>query len=894
MSLAGSRLGPYEVISPLGAGGMGEVYRARDTKLGRDVAIKILPAAFTTDPDRRARFEREARVLASLNHPHIGAIYGFEDAGDVHALVLELVEGETLAARIARSRDSGLGTRDSLAVARQIADALDAAHERGIIHRDLKPGNIAITEDGTVKVLDFGLAKAGGPGGADRTGTDGLTNSPTMMAPTIDGVLLGTAPYMSPEQTRGKAVDKRTDIWAFGCVLYEMLTGCRAFGGETTSDTIAAILEREPDWTKLPTSTPASIATLLRRCVTKDPKRRWRDIGDAKSVLDEDAGVGPVAVPGLTNVATKAGWIAAAIFFVAAVAIGTLWIRSRGRSEPSVSRLMRLTTGPANDFSPAISPDGKWVAYMSDARGVVDVWVKFVTGGDPVNLTASTDLDVAPQIDSGGLSISPDGSLIAFNAAPHGSAASAIGTWVLPAPLGGAPRKMLDSGRAARWSPDGRRIAFIVQGGSGGDAIWVADADGANPRELAPKRGGMHKHWPAWSRDGRYIYFNYSATGWNSEPSWIYRVDANGGPIEAVVETVRRAVFPAFTADGRDLIYASNPRSVDLGLWWKPLDDVAAAPRKLTLGVGEYAEPNASSDGTRLVATLFDSRQFLIRVPADVEIAADRAIAITDNQAGDISPAVSPDGGRLVFSSTRSGNRNLWIARPDGTDARPLTSGDAIDDWPAYSPDGRQIAFVSDRGGERGIWSISAEGGSPRLLVNALVLDTISWSPDGQRIVYAMPGDASPRLSVVSAPTGVVTPLPTPGPASGPVWSPVRDLIAYIEARTATNGPTTVHVRFVDGAGRIQPIPVADPPNIGTSLLAWDSRGQFLAVGGNSGSVQSVAWIVEPGKAEAIHKSVEFPSDTRIRGLAWSSDGKSLIIGRQRRNGDVVLMDLER
>jgi serine/threonine protein kinase len=256
MASIGSRLGLYEIVSALGVGGMGEVFRARDTKLGREVAIKILPASFASDPDRLARFEREARVLASLNHPHIAQIYGLETVPSPF-IVMELVDGETLDARLKGLRSMeregfsrALPIGEALEIARQIADALDAAHERGIVHRDLKPANVAITRDGRVKVLDFGLAKASAAADAE------LTQSPTVMAPTLDGVLLGTAPYMSPEQARGKAVDKRTDIWAFGCVLYQMLTGQRAFGGETTSDTIAAILEHEPDWSRLPASTP--------------------------------------------------------------------------------------------------------------------------------------------------------------------------------------------------------------------------------------------------------------------------------------------------------------------------------------------------------------------------------------------------------------------------------------------------------------------------------------------------------------------------------------------------------------------------------------------------------------------------------------------------------------
>ena len=288
----GQALGPYLISAPLGEGGMGEVYRARDSKLGRDVAIKILPRAFTADPDRLARFEREARLLASLNHPHIGAIYGVEESDGVRALVLELVEGETLADKLSgnEARGGSLPIPEALAIARQIADALDAAHERGIVHRDLKPANIQITRTGTVKVLDFGLAKviAGDASSPELSLTSALNVDGTR-----DGLILGTAAYMSPEQARGQAVDKRTDIWAFGCVVYELLTGRRAFATATVSDTIAAVLTREPDWTALPSATPPSLSRLLKRCLEKDPARRQRDIGDARVELvasDETAG----------------------------------------------------------------------------------------------------------------------------------------------------------------------------------------------------------------------------------------------------------------------------------------------------------------------------------------------------------------------------------------------------------------------------------------------------------------------------------------------------------------------------------------------------------------------------------------------------------------------------
>src|SRR5713226_9689931 len=278
---SGTKLGPYEIVAPLGAGGMGEVYRARDTKLGRDVALKLLPPLFTPDADRVARFEREARMLASLNHPHIGAIYGFEDAGTVPALVLELVEGDTLDDRVRRGP---LPLSETLALAQQITDALDAAHRAGIVHRDLKPSNIKITPDGVVKVLDFGLAKALTAEGSDPN----LSKSASMTASgTIAGVILGTAGYMSPEQARGQPVDKRTDIWAFGCVLFEMLTGFSAFARNTATDTIAAVVGAEPEWKSLPADTPGSIRRLLTRCLQKDARRRLHDIADARTELED-------------------------------------------------------------------------------------------------------------------------------------------------------------------------------------------------------------------------------------------------------------------------------------------------------------------------------------------------------------------------------------------------------------------------------------------------------------------------------------------------------------------------------------------------------------------------------------------------------------------------------
>ena len=394
---AGTRVGPYEIVGRLGAGGMGEVYRARDTKLGRDVALKILPASMTADADRLTRFEREARLLATLNHPNIGAIYGLESRasdrpGEAGApvLVLELIEGESLAEHIPKMERGRARVRAALEIARQIAEALDAAHERGVVHRDLKPGNISITSEGVAKVLDFGLAKSQvDPSGAD------IANSPTITVEgTRDGVILGTAAYMSPEQARGRAVDKRTDVWSFGCVLYEMLAGAKPFAGETTSDLIVAILETQPDLSRAAGGdaarhTPPAAALPRERCPAATARHRRRARRHRRRVVGADRRRPP---PPQTawRMPSAAGASRPSSLGVGGPAVG-LDRRAaidRSRLAPAFDRVARIVATAAHEYSPALSPDGKWIAYLSNARGPTDVWVKFIAGGDPANLTA--------------------------------------------------------------------------------------------------------------------------------------------------------------------------------------------------------------------------------------------------------------------------------------------------------------------------------------------------------------------------------------------------------------------------------------------------------------------------------------------------------------------------
>ena len=465
----GTRLGVYKVTAQIGVGGMGEVYRALDTKLGRDVALKILPPAFTSDVDRVARFEREARLLASLNHPHIGAIYGFEDAGNVPALVLELVEGDTLDDRVRRGP---LPFSEALAIAQQIADALDAAHGSGIIHRDLKPSNIKITPDGVVKVLDFGLAKALA---AEGSAPDLSKSATTTAGGTNVGVILGTAAYMSPEQARGKAVDKRTDIWAFGCVLYELLAGHPAFKGETFSDTIAAILEREPDWRALPPATPATLRSLLRRCLEKDQKRRLRDIGDVRNWMEDvatgEAGVGAAASP---HARRGLAWLLGGVALASASFAGwLLWVSPTQAPARSV-QLQRLTDFVGMEESPAISPDGKTVAFVARAGSKRQIWLRLLAGGAPLQITRDDADHEQPRW-------APDSSSLIYYA-PSATPGEHGTIWEIAA-LGGEPRRVASALSGGDISHDGRRIALFRFEGQAdragvGHARWVRRGPG--------------------------------------------------------------------------------------------------------------------------------------------------------------------------------------------------------------------------------------------------------------------------------------------------------------------------------------------------------------------------------------------------------------------------------
>ncbi|MGH9400083.1 MAG: protein kinase domain-containing protein, partial [Thermoanaerobaculia bacterium] len=647
---AGTRLGPYEIVALLGAGGMGEVYRARDSRLKREAAVKVLPAAVAADPERLARFESEARAASALNHPNIVTIYDVGQEGGAAWIAMELVEGQTLRELLV---EGPLPPRRAVALAAQLAEGLARAHEAGIVHRDFKPENVIVSRQERAKILDFGLARVAESDAAV------LSQAPTAARETRPGTILGTVGYMAPEQVRGQAADHRTDVFAFGAVLHEMLAGHRTFTGKSPADVMTAILREEP--ADLPAGLPPGLERIVKRCLEKNPEQRFQSARDLAFALESLSGASGAALAPAVAAARRfrpGTWLPAAA--AAAAAFALAWLLRPALSAggaPSFSRAVKLAGGPDRQFGAVLSPDGKWVAYLSDARGPVDVFVKFLAGGQAVNLTASTGLYIRTRMDIGGPDISPDGTLLILDAAapgpPPGPGTFDYESWAVPVPLGGAPRRFLAGTHGVRFSPDGRRIVYVRAGGSRGDALMAADRDGGNPKEILKASGGLHTHWPVWSADGKFIYFIRSISNSNAQPSEIFKVPAAGGQAEPVVQTSRRAVYPVPMPDGRGLIYAADADAADLGLWWKPLG--RGEPRRLTVGVGSYAEARLSADGRFLAATLMDVRQSLLSVPVRFEGEV-HPRALTDGYSGDLDPAVSPQADQVVFTSSRSGS----------------------------------------------------------------------------------------------------------------------------------------------------------------------------------------------------------------------------------------------
>ena len=688
--MIGRTIAHYEVTSQLGKGGMGEVYRARDGKLGRDVALKVLPEGFAADPERLSRFQREAKLLASLNHPHIATIHGIEGDGSHRVLVLELVEGEDLWQRISAGP---IPVREALAMARQVADAIEAAHDQGIVHRDLKPANIVVTPNGVVKVLDFGLAKAIEVDGS----TSNLSHSPTLLAssPTMAGVILGTAAYMSPEQARGKRVDRRADIFAFGCVLYEMLTGRQAFMGDTVSDTLAAVLRAEPDWSLLPTDTPRAITRLLKRCLEKDPRQRLRDIGEARIVIENvERGVEtdePAVVASAAPSSRRAWWpwAIAGLAVVAAIASSIMSRREAPvSSAPAVTQLSMLL--PENESlalrgqhpaPPAISPDGRRVVFGVSTPGGSTLYVRSFDQADAIALPGT------------------DGAGYPF------------------------------------WSPDSRHIGFFTSGklrrieATGGPVTEICDAPLG--------KGGD------WSTDGTIIFAGSYASG-------ISRVPAEGGVAQAVtvLDSVRGEVshrFPRFMPDGKHFVFMTRAVSARSGS-----QGVAGVKLRAASLDGTLSHEIMPAQSNAIYADgylLFLRNGFLVAQKMDPSTFAlsGEPIPIT-NRARSIGGAsyglfdVSRNG-VLIFQagSSGEGNQLTWMDL-QGKEIGRLGQADQHDDPIHLSPAGSElaVAIFDARAGTPDVWIYDVKRSiKTRFTTHNSADNNPVWSPDGSKIVFS-------------------------------------------------------------------------------------------------------------------------------------------------------------
>jgi Tol biopolymer transport system component len=778
----GTKLGSYEVLAQIGAGGMGEVYRAHDTKLGRDVAIKVLPEAFAHDADRLSRFQREAKMLASLNHPNIATIHGLEQSGDTSYLVMELVPGEDLTERI--KREGAVPIEEALGIARQIAEALEAAHDKNIIHRDLKPANVKLTPEGKVKVLDFGLAKAF----AGETETTDFNNSPTLsQAATMQGVILGTAAYMSPEQARGKAVDKRTDIWAFGCVLYELLTGKQAFSGEDVTEILAAVVMKEPAFDALPANISPSIRVLLKRCLRKDRRQRTPDAATIRIEI-EDAIAAPKDAGATQTAPTARGWrervawpVAAGVLALIAIAFAIGFVLRapkpqhllqavRLSAEIGVDASLDTTTGA----SAILSPDGTRLALV--ASGADQKRRIYVRSLDQLQATALSDTEGA-----GDPFFSPDGQWIGFFAdgklkkiSIQGGAAVTLcdapngrgGTWgddgtIVFTPdlrvalskvssAGGTPQPLTTLDTQAgevtqRWPqvlPGGKAVLFTssTTPGTYGDAEIVVYSMASGQRKTLQRGGFYARYLPS----GHVVYMHEGTMF--AVPFDLKRLTVTGQPapiLEGVVTVANSGGAQFSFSETGSLVYvAGGGVSRNVSIYWMDREGKFAPLREVP---GGYYNLSFSPNGKRLALEIFDYKRSDIWV---YEWERDTLTRLTFAGEGNRYPAWTPDGQRIVYSSQEEGGvNNLWWIRADGAgDAQRLTESKSQQGEVSWRPDGKVLAFHQGNPSTSGdIMTLLVEGneksgwkpGEPKPFVNSAFIEaTPAFSPDGRWLAY--------------------------------------------------------------------------------------------------------------------------------------------------------------
>ena len=876
--LTGSRLGPYEIRGRLGAGGMGEVYRARDSRLGRDVALKILPEAFASDPDRVRRFEKEARAASSLNHPNIVTVYEVGAAGSLSYIAMEVVEGKTLRETLAAGP---LSSRKLLDLACQISTGLAQAHGAGIVHRDLKPENIMVSKDDLVKILDFGLAKRrplerGAP-----------VSGATVTAMTETGSVVGTVGYMSPEQATGASVDYRSDQFSVGSILYEMATGRRAFVRGSAPETLAAIIRDEPEpIAALNPKLPAPVRWIIERCLAKEARKRFAstedlasDLATIRDHLSEATSAVEAVSTAVVSMRRRRRWIpaviAAGILFTAGVVAWHLRRIDYFWQNPlSAARFTRLTDWEGSEVDAAISSDGKFVTFLSDRDGPFDAWVTQVGSDEFLNLSRGQFPDLyLDRVRNVGFS-GDDAHVWMKISSPDGKKED---SWLVPT-MGGTPRPVLTNVSEVVWSPD--RMRTLYHPLAPGDPLFVADRNGANSRQIFIEKPGIHNHYPAWSPDGRFAYFVRGIPDPYDMDIW--RIPSTGGTAERLTNYHSHVTYPAFL-DDRTLVYtAPRPDGSGSGLYAMDVD--RRIPHALSFGLEEYASVAASADGRRLVVTVANPTSHLWTAPVSEHVVDDSGVSrflLPAVRAA--APRFGP--GYLLFLSSKGGANGLWKFK-DGSDTELWKGAEgSVTAAPAISPDGTQICFVVRDGKQARLHIMAADGTGARRITESLDIRAApSWSPDGKWIaVVASEGKEQPLFKVAvdgGAPVRLVG-----GVNYNPVWSPDGRFIAYSESR---GGPT----HQLKGV-----TPDKQPFRLPEIVVrAGGNRYRFLPDGKALALLRGYIrhqdfWLLNLASGQ-LRQLTNLRPGFDTKSFDVSPDGKQILFDRFRENSDVVLIDL--
>jgi Tol biopolymer transport system component len=881
---AGTRLGPYEITGSLGAGGMGEVYRATDTRLGRDVALKTLPAGLANDAEQRARFEREARAASSLNHPHICVIHDVGSDNGVDYLVMELLEGETAADCLARGP---MPVADVMRLGAQVADALDRAHKKGLVHRDLKPANIMLVRPGSksgpvqAKLLDFGLARPT----ATVTGTATMTK-----ALTAAGTIVGTFQYMSPEQLEGRDVDGRTDIWSLGATLYEMATGAAAFEGTSTASLISAVLRDEPKpiAERVPLAPPA-FQRVVTQCLAKDPDDRWQSAGDVKRELDwiASGGGSGSGMPAASTVGRSSQPKRHPLYTGAAIAAGAVgmlaagwWIGQRAPApDRAWSQYTQLTDASGVETSPTISPDGSTIAYASNAKGSWDIYVQRVGGRNPIVVAGD------PARDELWPAFSPDGKQIAFNDGRKG------GIFVVGA-TGESVRRLTDAGANPAWSPDGQRIVFAAEqvrtayNREVTSTLWIIDVmSGGAPRKI----DGGDAVQPSWSPSGARIAFWQNVNGQRD----LATVPATGGAHQPVTSDASVDWAPVWSPDGRFLYFASD-RGGSMGIWRIGIDEASgrttSAPEAVAAGVDVSMDlPHFSANGSFLVFRSMTESVNPAAIAFDPVTERAGDIRLLQHRTGKLIPTdASRDGKWIALNNMYERQQDIFIMRNDGTELSRLTD-DAARDWiPRFTPDTTALTFYSNKDGRYDDWSIRLDGGNRVKLAEFVGEETGSpiFAPDGHRLLFTAGTDDALTVVVGTAPwpvtrqTGTVFKVPTVegGVFNPTTWSP--DGRWWGGLVTLASGARVGHLLYDVAAGTSRQL----NDDAGGMVLAWmpgSTRVVYFTAGGKL-MIQEISSL----KRHEVDVTLPLPPD-EFRSIAASPDGRTLYYGAQQMEANI-------